>query len=213
MASSDNIRSPSHIKPSGQVRKRAWLDDESLWSEFQAGDMEAYAFLYQTYSPTLYNYGRHLGGEHEQVKDCIQELFEQLWNTKQKLSRVKAIRQYLVKSFRRMLLRNIAQERKRAASSHPSDFFIVPSAEADFIEQQTTLEKQAGLAEAINRLSALQREALYLKFYQNLSYPDISAAMKISIHRVYNLISRAIHQLKQLMGSSTCLLGLFLAII
>ena len=212
MGSSKDNLSPYGSKMSSSPRKRVWLDDESLWQEFQLGDMDAYAFLYKTHSPTLYSYGRHLGGTHEQVKDCIQELFEQLWNNKHKLSRVEIIRQYLVKSYRRLLLRVITQERKKSANSFTPDFCITPSTEAVIIEQQASLEQQRKLTQAMNLLSVQQREALYLKFYQNLSYPDIAAAMKISITRVYNLISRAIRRMKTLLNGIVYLIILLLSI-
>lgn len=112
-----------------------------------------------------------------------------------------------------MLLRTITQERKKHTDSFSPDFRIVPSTETNLIQQEISSEQQAKLIEAMNLLSVQQREALYLKFYQNLSYPDIAAAMKISIARVYNLISRAIHRMKTLLNSIWYLLILSLGII
>jgi RNA polymerase sigma factor (sigma-70 family) len=45
-------------------------------------------------------------------------------------------------------------------------------------------------------LTKRQQEAIYLKFYSNLSYKEVAAIMSISVDSIYNLISKAIDSLQ-----------------
>jgi len=45
-------------------------------------------------------------------------------------------------------------------------------------------------------LTRRQREAIYLRFYQNLSYDEIAKLMTMKVESVYNVISKAISLLK-----------------
>ena len=50
---------------------------------------------------------------------------------------------------------------------------------------------------AFTILSERQREAIYLKFYQNMSFEEIALMMDISPRAVYKLIYRAIEVLQK----------------
>ncbi|RYF73519.1 MAG: sigma-70 family RNA polymerase sigma factor, partial [Cytophagaceae bacterium] len=53
------------------------------------------------------------------------------------------------------------------------------------------------LTRALDRLPRRQREAVYLKFYQNMGNEEISKLMDINIQSVYNLIFGALGNLKK----------------
>lgn len=52
-------------------------------------------------------------------------------------------------------------------------------------------------------LTKRQREALFLKFYANLSYTEIAGMMAISTGSIYNLISKSIDSMQHALGKAS----------
>jgi RNA polymerase sigma factor (sigma-70 family) len=64
------------------------------------------------------------------------------------------------------------------------------------IEDQIQLEQNYIVGKALHVLTKRQQEAIYLKFYCNLSYKEVATTMSISADSIYNLISKAIDDLQ-----------------
>lgn len=60
-------------------------------------------------------------------------------------------------------------------------------------------------------LSNRQREIIYLRFYQNLDYEEISEVMNINYQASRNLLSHAIKVLRQLEVPIFLMIALFIA--
>jgi RNA polymerase sigma factor (sigma-70 family) len=63
---------------------------------------------------------------------------------------------------------------------------------------------------ALGRLSNRQKEIIYLKYYQNLSYEEVSEIMNINYQVARNLLYQAIKSLKSLLAGTMELFFLFL---
>ncbi|WP_373517963.1 RNA polymerase sigma factor [Pricia sp.] len=179
------------------------LDDSQLWHEFQAGDEIAFSSIYRLHAPLLYSYGMKLVKDKELIKDCIQDLYIELWNTKHRLGSVKNIKSYLHKSIRRKLIATAIKNRKKLGRSIKfPDYKIIPAPSEEFklIEEQINDEKQDKLKEALNHLTQKQREIIHLKFFSRLDYSEISETMGISMKGTYKLMGRSINYLRNYMS-------------
>ena len=67
--------------------------------------------------------------------------------------------------------------------------------EDQLIEDQTELEQRYIVDRALNSLTKREREAIYLKFYGNMSYKEVAEVMAIRVDSIYNLISKSIETL------------------
>lgn len=174
---------------------------EGLWERFCKGDRDALGTIYRGNVDDLFHYGMHFCRDSEIVKDCLQDLFQCLWLEREHISSdVQNISYYLLSSFRRRLLRSLIKNRKfNTESSFASfDFELIPPQEEIIIQNETYHQQVTQLREGIAALSRRQREAIYLRFYQNLSYADIAHLMSMKVDSVYNLISKAIGLLKNM---------------
>jgi len=72
------------------------------------------------------------------------------------------------------------------------------SIEEIMINDSLSEQKRQALKKAIGKLNANQREILYLKFYNNLSYQEISEILNISYQTVRNYMSQALKALKKM---------------
>ncbi|MEL6923598.1 MAG: sigma factor, partial [Bacteroidota bacterium] len=78
--------------------------DLRLWEELRAGKAEALNELYDRYVLLLFNYGSKITTDQGLIEDCIQELFVELWEKREKISSTTSVKFYLLKSisFRKM---------------------------------------------------------------------------------------------------------------
>jgi RNA polymerase sigma factor (sigma-70 family) len=75
-------------------------------------------------------------------------------------------------------------------------FNVVFSYEYDQIEEQLSTERLAHLHKALDNLPPRQKEVIFLRFFENLSFEEISAVMGIEQSSVYKIIYKAIHNLQ-----------------
>ncbi len=69
------------------------------------------------------------------------------------------------------------------------------------IAEQENAEKKQRVLDALGRLSNRQKEIIYLKYYQNLSYEEVSEIMNINYQAARNLLYQAIKSLKSILGT------------
>lgn len=175
------------------------LADTDLWNAFRGGDEKAFAHLYQKFSPVLYSYGYHLCRNRDQTEDCIQDLFVHLHQHRSHLGETDSIKFYLYRSLRRRIAEK-AQADSRWVSdeergTRPELELDMP-AEAGLIDEQTARDHKQKLDYLLNRLPKRQKEALYLMYFEELSYPEIAQVMGLEIKSVYNLIYSALVSLR-----------------
>ena len=75
-------------------------------------------------------------------------------------------------------------------------FEIVLPADALIEIGELQKEQSEKLRRSLVTLTKRQREAIFLKFYNDLSYSDIASIMDLQVDSVYNIISKAIESLR-----------------
>lgn len=169
-----------------------------LWNMLRAGSGEAFEQIFRHYYPSLLNYGLRFNKDDEEVKDCIQILFMNIWERKAFLGNSDSIRNYLLASLRRLILKRAkANPMTVALEEDDSIFHVELSVEMQMIHDQTLKENVLSLQNAIQNLPARQKEALYLRFYNEQSFAEIALIMNISTRAVYKLIYKALDALNE----------------
>ena len=189
--------------------------DQSLWNEIRAGSEQVFSDLFFRYSDLLLNYGYLVAKDRELIKDCIQELFLDVWRRQEALPEAVKVRYYLLKAFRRVLLRRIQQDARRRYDPVPDPDLFDLSREDDIAQSESAYLLRTYLAGKVNELPPRQKEIVYLKYYEDLSYEEICEIMGIRQQAAWNLISRAVKTLRTLVADRQMLaspLVLFLLI-
>lgn len=159
-------------------------------------DPAAYAQWYKTYFEKLYNYGRKFTADTGLIEDCIQEVFLDIWKKKEKLSEIDSLNSYLFASFRYILLKKLKAVRHIAVAepfAEEPDFYI----EQKIIAGETDKAMQQKIQAAINTLTPRQREAIFLRFYEGLSYEEVAAVLDITTKATYKIMARSLLHLKE----------------
>ncbi len=175
------------------------VKDEVLWNSFKKGNELALSMLYKKYVQRLYDYGMNTSKDYDLVLDCLQELFLRLWNKRESVSEITAVKPYLYKSFRRLLIHQLVEQRKLLTflAGQATAFEFTLSIESTLIEDEAKEERMKSLRACIQSLTKGQREVIYLKFFNDLSYREIAEVTEIRVDSVYNLVSKAIEVLRK----------------
>ncbi|RAI89302.1 RNA polymerase sigma factor [Algoriphagus yeomjeoni] len=182
------------ISRSQKTDLRTNSDDVALWQSVRKGNDLAFSNLYQRFSNLLFNYGMHFCYNRELVKDCIQELFTNIWNRRETLTEIDSVKHYLFTSFRNLLIQHINRNRKLFTDSNENDEFLDfdLSVEDELLAQDFMKENEKKIINGLTKISKRQREILILKFFNDLSYAEIASIMSITPAAAHNLMSKAL---------------------
>ena len=171
-----------------------------LWNRFRQNDEQAFDELARRRYRLLFNYATKFTKDTELIKDCIQDLFLELWYRRTRLTDTSYVTVYLICALKNNLLRKLKLNNRLDDSA---DIAVSCEAFTDNLTVETMLissesmsEKEREIRNAINRLPARQQEVIFLKFYEGLSNDEIAKVMEIERQTVSNFIYRAISQLK-----------------
>ncbi len=176
--------------------------DETLWKQMKdEGSVQAFEKLYDRYFPVLFAYGLQFCSNRAIVKDCLQDLFVDIYQRRTTLSDVSRVKQYLFVSFRHYVLRQVsAKNVLLEAISENYHFQVNFSREHQLISEQFEEERQEMLKNAFTRLSSRQKEAVFLRFYENMSYPEIAEVMNLKeVKYARTLVYRSLFALKSVL--------------
>ncbi|MEM8901964.1 MAG: sigma-70 family RNA polymerase sigma factor, partial [Bacteroidota bacterium] len=79
------------------------------------------------------------------------------------------------------------------------DFQVDLDIEQLMIQDEHSAEQLNRIKSAFEALSDRQKEAIFLKYYQDMDYEEIGEAMNINYQSVRNLVFRAVKSLRELL--------------
>jgi len=171
------------------------FSDLQLWIQLKNGSELALGKLIKKYFNTLQNYGYKFVRDEDFVKDCVQEVFIEVWQRRDRLSTPDSVRAYLLSSVRKRVLREgfrqqIIKEDEPLDLENNWHFVELPH-ERLMIEEEHEAQLKHKIGTLLNQLPKRQREAIYLQFYQNLEREEIAQIMDIHPQSVSNLLQTA----------------------
>lgn len=189
-------------------------NDAFIWDEFRGGNAKAFEIIYERNINILSNYGRRMCTDDEMVKDAIQDMFVDIWKNRSNLGSTDSIKYYLIKAYRRNLLKKI-KAAKRFSDYQESNYFnssFQLSHDFSIVEAEIKTEQLTQLNALLEALPPRQKEALFLRFYGGLNYTEISDAMGINQQSAYNMVFRALGMLRERMSYRFTLILLLLSL-
>ena len=185
-----------------------------LWLRFRQGEVEAWSDLLEGHYRTLFNYGWRLEADRELLHDCIHDLFINLWDGRETLNPApKSVTFYLFRAFRNLLLKELKKQNREQCQPSVPDTLATPPVEDWLVDQESSHLADARLRHLLSNLPAREQEALFLKYYENLSNQQIAELMTIRKQSVANLLNKSLLHLRQhweVKFGTSSLLGLLL---
>jgi len=172
-------------------RKQITSNDSELWDLIREGNELAYTQLIKKYTKPLFNYGYRFFQDKDFLKDCVQDVFFELWNRRSRISATPAVKWYLFKAMRLRIFREQSKWTKSESLDESYNFLVDFSVESKIITDLENVTLNSRIEQVLNALPSRQKEILYLRFYENLDFESISQMMDISKQSVHNLLQKA----------------------
>ncbi len=188
--------------------------DKSLWYRFLSGDDDAYTTIYEMNIQSMYGYGMHYTSDCELLKDCIHDVFTSLFQNRRNLQPVKNIKIYLFVSLKNRLFNAYKQMRDYVTLENDElNFSVELSAEEILLKNEEYHLIREKVNQMLNSLTSKQKEVIYYRFKENLSYDEISELMNMNPQSVQNLLQRTLKKLRSTFPPSLFLYVLLLCLL
>jgi RNA polymerase sigma-70 factor (ECF subfamily) len=163
------------------------LVDEILVMDCQSGSVKAMEILVSRWQKRLWCYAYNLTGNSEAAWDITQESWLGIIKGLRKLHDPANFRAW---AYRITTNKSIDWIRKSKAVKQISI--------EEIEEQQSSQKKDPGVKELLDKLDMRKKAVLSLYYFEQLSIPEISAALKIPKGTVKSRLSKARKELKEL---------------
>ncbi|MBC8601754.1 sigma-70 family RNA polymerase sigma factor [Parabacteroides acidifaciens] len=180
-----------------------WEDESKIkWDQFLAGDNNAYSWIYKAHIQMLFRYGRRFTSDTELIKDCIQDVFTGLYKNRKQLITPRNIKVYLLISIKNSLVNALYREdRYTPYDSEAVPFALGLSVEEQYLDNEQYANQQKKIQEILNILTPRQKEIIYYRYIQELSFDEICTMMDMNYQSAQNLIQRSLKKIREEYGS------------
>lgn len=155
--------------------------------------------LMSLYYDELFRYGIRFTSDAAETKNGINQFFLHFWENRDKLQNVENVKAYIFVSYKRWLIARLRQRQQNRTMTLPDDdrLQLCEQSYEDYLVEQIRDHEQAQVfREAIKALPARQKQLVQLRFYEHLSYEEISQRTSLSVRTVYNKLHEAIKKLR-----------------
>lgn len=148
---------------------------------------------FHCHKQVVYRFAFRMTGSSETAEDIVQDCFVALWKKPGAYDPARgAMRAFLLGMARNMVLKRWRDERPYASAEYESA--------ACFPVDLIGLERAAAVASAIGMLPPLQREALVLAEYEEMSLEEIAAVTQAELAAVKSRLHRARQNLRRMLA-------------
>ncbi len=159
-------------------------------------------FLYRNYIDDLYSYAISMGFDKQTSMDAIHDVFYKLCSNEKHLEKVIDVKFFMLRSLRNRLI-DIQRAKKEYMGLTPETviermpFKIHISIEEQIIQTEEDEKNRSVVEQILNKLTDRQREIIYLRYMQELSYDEISTIMEISVSSCRKLIYKTLLKIRE----------------
>ena len=177
-----------------------------------------YKWLYETYENDLFSYGIAFGISKELLEDAIHDVFLHLYEREHKLWESQNMKFYLLNCLKNRIRTIKKKEMNTEFLEEGSDnySFLIEVNGFELIDEEKESQNdskktwelsdeekeraamQKQLKKMLDSLTDRQREAVYLRYTQGLSYEEIGKLMGIQPKAAQKLVYRAIEQMRKI---------------
>jgi RNA polymerase sigma-70 factor (ECF subfamily) len=183
------------------------LSDEQLALGIQAGERQDLAALIERHhSPLLGYLFRLVNGDRPLAEDLVQETFLKLLKSIEQYQYPRPFKPWLYAIATNRARDHFKQADSRRTASVPDEpgFWQARGGQTGSLEQKlvardSAVHQKTAVATALQSLPDHQREVVLLRYYQDFSLADISAALDIPLGTAKSRLSLATKRLRQIM--------------
>jgi RNA polymerase sigma-70 factor, ECF subfamily len=166
------------------------------------GDRNAYALLVEEYKKAIFNLAYRMTGSYDDADDLSQETFLRAYRELRRFDKERRFFTWLY-TIGLNLIRNHLKARKAGPVGDMEQAFessVSASFDGHGAEEALFQSHQAyDLGFCLQKLPADLREAIVLRFYQDLSFEDMTEVLHVSLSAAKMRVYRGLQELKRLL--------------
>jgi len=177
------------------------MTDAAVVERVLAGDADAYAILVDRYYDRFARYAVHMVGNREDAEEAVQDAFVRAYRS---LGQYEERERFAAWLFRILMnqCRTVAALGRRRERTFPDvDPGELTLTDAGGAERQELRDR---LERALAQLSPEQREAVVLRYGEDLSYDDMAAVTGAGVSALKMRVKRAFARLRELLQEAYC---------
>ena len=169
------------------------VEDDQAIARCQEGDREAFRHLVERYKDVLYGTAILMTGNRAVAEEMVQEAFLSAWRGIGGFEQGRPAKPWLT----RILVNGaLARRRKRAVSTVPMTDSDQPDADSSS-DELDALESRAVVRQALAQLDADQHRIVVLRYFAELTVPEIASSMGLKEGTVKSRLHRALARLRE----------------
>jgi|SRR5579859_5378517 len=168
--------------------------DEQLMLAFGRGSTEAFSELFSRYQQPVFGFFHRRLAEAAQAEELTQETFLAVLRASSRYEPSSLFRTYLYAIALKILN---AHRRKMTFRA----MFFGQSSESRQPALESAAHAEVMLRQALAKLQAIEREIVLLREFEQLSYAEIAAVLRLPINTVRSRLFRARMTLRELFGA------------
>jgi RNA polymerase sigma-70 factor (ECF subfamily) len=168
--------------------------ETNLVNEARGGNEKAFTTLYKRYAAGLFRYAWRMTGSRAAAEDVIQECFLALTRGSTFDSSRGSLQTYLFGMARHLVLRHLR------ISGREAEELAEAAAPLDLLDGLLIAERSDLVRQAVASLSALQREAIILFEYEELSLENVATITGTNVGTIKARLCRARESLRRRLG-------------
>lgn len=182
------------------------MTDAELWNKLKNGNRNALEVIFCRYYEDLFRYAVKFCGSEVVAEDHIQDLFLRIWKKRNNLGFVTRVKTYLWIALRRSL---INQSNKDSRTSEIYAEFgeqkksMQFAADEIIIKREKDEAKREALKQAMDELTPRQREIIYLRYYEGMTYKEIMSITSLNYQTLRNYVYESLKVLDTVLNRST----------
>jgi RNA polymerase sigma-70 factor (ECF subfamily) len=155
--------------------------DSELIKEFKLGNLVVYNEIVRRYEKKLYYVIKRMVGNHDDTNDILQDVFIKAYSSLNNFREESGLYTWLYKIAVNLSINHI--NRKRLRQFFHYDELILPlmSDEVSPDEKLEQNEQKNKIREAIDKLPKMQRLTFIMRYYDGLSFEEISKILKRTV--------------------------------
>ncbi|HAV77003.1 MAG TPA: RNA polymerase [Anaerolineae bacterium] len=172
------------------------MDESTLIRRARTGDADAWEPLVSAHQDAVFRLSYLLLGDPDDAEDVAQETFLRAWNHLDRFDTARPLRPWLLS-----IASNLASNWRRSAGRYLSALtraFRYEPPPASIEETSAQRMQASGLWKAIQTLNTADQQAVYLRYFLDLSVADTADALQIAEGTVKSRLSRALKKLQNI---------------
>jgi RNA polymerase sigma factor (sigma-70 family) len=178
-------------------------DEKTDWEQMAMGDISSLKKIYERNISDLLYYGSGFCHNAELLQDCVHNLFLYIWTKRKSIGVPRSEKGYLIVSLKRDIVRELNKSKDLIPLDESLPFRpenLTGSVETEIIMNEEEMKRNIQVEEALNQLSQRQKEAIHLRFFQELEYEQICEILNMNYQSARNLIARSIKELRTILS-------------